>query len=183
MSRYISLIWIVLFGLLATSSLVQAALPVAKVDAQTTAQRPRPGASYLHGPFVVVHLALGLRSVGSDSRLVNHVRHVTLRDRSAIQALVRAINRIPTLEVFPKVAILCPQGAAVHTGPAWLSFVRPDDTIIHAFESGPGVCGDLAVNGTRWMLDHGAVWEQIMRLTERPANLLIVKSSTGMLAE
>jgi len=103
-------------------------MPLAWAAEEARVQRPRPTSSYLHGPFVAVQLALGLRSVGSDSRLVNRVLHVTLRNRSAIQALVRAINRIPTLEVFPKVAILCTESPGVHTGPAWLSFVRPDDT-------------------------------------------------------
>ena len=60
---------------------------------------------------------------------------------------------------------LCSGGRLNPPGPAWLSFVRPNRSVVHAFETGPGDCGGLAVNGVRWLTDSGAVWNQVLALT------------------
>lgn len=117
---------------------------------------PRPAASYLHGPFVKLRVALG-----SGVRLrTPRVSHLTVLDRRAISRLVSAINRLTGYHTdLP----LCSGGGA-SSGPAWLSFVRRNGSVVHAFEGAPGVCGGLAVNGVRWLIDTGSVWNQINAL-------------------
>ncbi len=119
----------------------------------------RPAASYLHGPFSVVRLALD-RAVMKSGEPVSHIVHRTLTNHRAIAQLVRSINAITE---YYTVSGLCLGGLSL-IGPAWLTFVRPNGTTVHAYESGPGYCGGLAVNGTRWLLDDGAVWNLIGRL-------------------
>lgn len=51
-------------------------------------------------------------------------------------------------------------------GPAWLSFVRPNGSIVHVYEIGPGACGGPTVNGVRRITDEGTVWNLILAVTE-----------------
>ncbi len=64
---------------------------------------------------------------------------------------------------------MCSGGLSL-AGPAWIPFLHPNGTSDHAFEVGPGVCGGgLAVNGVRWLVDGGRLWNLITRLvTELP---------------
>ncbi|HZS94625.1 MAG TPA: hypothetical protein VFA78_07500 [Chloroflexota bacterium] len=55
-------------------------------------------------------------------------------------------------------------GGFSRTGPAWLSFVRSDGAVVHAYEVEPGECGGLAVNGVRWLIDRGSAWNPIARI-------------------
>lgn len=121
---------------------------------------PRPLQSYLHGPFVALRIALqrgALRQQGSPTR---HVVHLTVTNRRLIAQFVRAINGLTGYFTVPGV---CSGGLSL-VGPAWLTFVRPHGPAAHAFESGPGVCGGLAVNGVRWLIDDGRVWGLITRV-------------------
>lgn len=121
---------------------------------------PRPARSYLQGPFSQVRIALR-RGRLVNGQLVAHVVHVTIRDRQAIERLVGSINAITGLRTASGV---CAGGLRAN-GPAWLTFVQPNGSVVHAFEAGPGVCGGgLAVNGVRWLIDPGAVWNQILAL-------------------
>jgi len=52
-------------------------------------------------------------------------------------------------------------------GPAWLTFIRPNHSAVRAYESGPGECGGLAVNGVGWVKDTGPVWNAIRALVGR----------------
>jgi hypothetical protein len=120
---------------------------------------PRPASSYLHGPFRSVRIALQVTSL-RQGRLVPVVTHTTVLDPSAIRRLVRAINRVRTVRsvVYP-----CP-GGGPGPGPAWLTFVRPNRTVIHAFEL--SACEGLTVNRVGWIDDPGAgAWRQIISLT------------------
>jgi len=62
---------------------------------------------------------------------------------------------------------ICSGGLSL-ASPAWLSFVRPNGSVAHAYESGSGVCGGgLAVNGVGWMIDDGRVWNLIGRVVSQ----------------
>lgn len=119
----------------------------------------RPARSYLHGPFTRLQIALQ-RSTSSAGQSAPHVIHVAVLDRPVIRQLVAAINRIKEYRAIAPVCF----GAVRLTGPAWLSFVRADGTVVHAYEIGPGACGGLAVNGVRWLTDGGQVWKRILVL-------------------
>ncbi|HEX6510545.1 MAG TPA: hypothetical protein VF221_23195 [Chloroflexota bacterium] len=119
----------------------------------------RPARSYLRGPFRNMRISLR-QAVMQRGQPVSHVSHANLHDGPTIARLVGAINAI---KEFHTVSGLCLGGLGL-TGPAWLSFVRPDGSVVHAFETGPGVCGGLAVNGARWLIDGGQVFNLIQRL-------------------
>jgi hypothetical protein len=124
---------------------------------------PRPAASYLHGPFVDLRIAVQHNTYVSGKMLVS-VTHSDVRDRATITRLVSAINRIT---VYQTVFGLCSGGGGgSYTGPAWLSFIRPDGTVAHAFANGPGsACGGgFAVNGVRWLTGGIGAWNQILSL-------------------
>jgi hypothetical protein len=125
---------------------------------------PRPAASYLHGPFTQVRIARRRpRNILPNSSLVQRVVHTTVRDRTEIRRLVSAINSVGGYHTVP--ALCLGGGAARFGGPAWLAFIRPDSSAVHAYEIGPGACLGLAVNSRRWLIDTGVVWKQILRLT------------------
>jgi hypothetical protein len=125
----------------------------------------RPASSYLHGQFTQIRIALsrGAFEGPHGGRLVWHISRATITDRAAISRLVTAINGITKRRT---VLLTCP-GPQRLTGPAWISFVRPDGSVVHAFENGPagGCGGGLALNGVRWLADPGNVWNQIVRLS------------------
>lgn len=121
----------------------------------------RPPSSYLRGPFSAVRITLRMPQVRTDQASSRYAR-ATIVDRTAIVRLVRAINAIRGHRTAP---VMCVGGVG-GAGPAWLSFVKANGTIVHAFEIGPGACGGLAVNGTRWLTDGGAVWNAIVALTQ-----------------
>ena len=125
----------------------------------------RPASSYLHGPFRQVRIAVnrGAFEGVHRSRLVWHTSRATITDGAAIGRLVTAINGITKRRT---VLLRCP-GPLRLTGPAWLSFVRSDGSVAHAFEDGTagGCGGGLAVNGVRWLADPGNVWNQILKLS------------------
>src|SRR5438067_12410268 len=58
-----------------------------------------------------------------NGSLVQHVVHVTVRDRPAIKRLVSAINSVGS---YHTVLPICHGGRPSPTGPAWLSCIRPD---------------------------------------------------------
>jgi hypothetical protein len=118
----------------------------------------RPAASYLHGPFVQLRLALKRSSLQTQ---IATVKHTTVTGHRAIARLVSAINSIQGRR---SIRTFCP-GPPRSTGPAWLSFVRANGSVAHAYESGSGWCGGLAVNGVGWMVDPGSVWTQILALS------------------
>lgn len=123
---------------------------------------PRPSASYLHGPFTQLRIALGRNTVQNGS-FVQHVVHAAVRNRTAIRRLVSAINSVGG---YHTVSSICVGGGPSRTGPAWLTFRRPNGTEAHAYEAGLGIClGNLAVNGKRWLIDTGVVWKHILGLT------------------
>lgn len=116
---------------------------------------PRPARSYLHGPFRRVRIALQHNSPeGAQKR---YVSRITIADRTAISRLVTAVNAIRDYHTAPFTCF----GGLMRTGPAWLTFVRPDSSAVHAFDEGPGACLGLAVNGARWLIDPGLVWKMI----------------------
>lgn len=126
---------------------------------------PRPAASYLHGPFVAVRIAFGQVDVTQRGYSL-HVAHTTLLDRVAIHRLVTAINALREYRDYPS-AIPCAGGGGPATGPFWLSFVRPNGSVVHAYADGPGYAacgGGLAVNGVRWLMGAGGVWHQLLNL-------------------
>jgi hypothetical protein len=116
----------------------------------------RPARSYLHGPFSEVRIALQ-RNPSPLGHPASHVVHTTTVNRPAIVQLVRAINAIKDYYTAP---VTC-AGGFRSAGPAWLSFVRPNGSMVRAYEDGPGACGGLAVNGVRWLIDPGKVWNLI----------------------
>lgn len=125
---------------------------------ETTLPR-RPASSYLRGPFSQVRIVLRTAPV-DGSGPARYVR-VTVGARPAIVQLVRAINAIRgRRSVLPVCA-----GGVGGSGPAWLSFVKANGTMVHAFERGPGACNGLAVNGIRWLTDDGPVWQAVLTLT------------------
>ncbi|HZU13364.1 MAG TPA: hypothetical protein VFB58_11040 [Chloroflexota bacterium] len=128
---------------------------------------PRPAASYLHGPFVVLHIAFGQTRV-TPRGYVTHVRHVTVLDRSTIRRLVAAIDSLRDYRDYTAAPLAChPGGGGPSTGPFWLAFIRPNGSVVHAYDggAGSGQCAfGLAVNGVRWLQDTGIVWNQLLRL-------------------
>ncbi|MGI8968651.1 MAG: hypothetical protein ACR2GA_06070 [Chloroflexota bacterium] len=120
---------------------------------------PRPAGSYLHGRFVAMRIALwrASRANGASNRVV----HTTVLDQSTIRGMVTTINSI---RGYRTILGICFGGLRLE-GPAWFSLVRTDGSIVHAYETGPGVCGGLAVNGVRWLTDPGSVWSRILGLT------------------
>jgi hypothetical protein len=139
---------------------------------------PRPAASYLHGPFHQVRIALRQGTL-QNGQPVWHVVRVKLVDQPTIGQLVDDINAI---KEHYTASVNC-FGGLSRTGPAWLSFVRPNGSVVHAFESGPGVCGGLAVNGVRWLIDPGRVWNLIIRIVRqqqaRPLSLPFLRTWRG----
>jgi len=123
---------------------------------------PRPAASYLHGPFSQVRIALD-RGIIRPGHPVERIIHTVVLDRPTIARLVHAINAI---RGYRTVMPMCLGGLSL-TGPAWLTFVRPSGSVVHAYESGPGACLGLAVNGVRWLLDPGRVWNLITSVVPR----------------
>jgi hypothetical protein len=127
----------------------------------------RPASSYLQGPFAQIRIALnrGAFEGPRGGRLVWRTSRVTITDRAAISRLVGAINGITKRRT---VLLTCP-GPQRLTGPAWISFIRPGGSVVHAFENGPagGCGGGLALGGVRWLADNGNVWNQIVRLSGR----------------
>lgn len=116
-----------------------------------------PAAARIHGPFVLLRIALSRNVPASPVRSARTV-HAIVTKRLVIARLVRAIDGISAAYTVPTVCV----GGLRTTGPAWLTFVRADGSQVHAFEAGPGVCGGgLAVNGFRWLLDPGTVWSLI----------------------
>jgi hypothetical protein len=116
----------------------------------------RPAASHLHGPFSKVRIALR-RAVMRKGQLVWNVVHSTVRARPAIAQFVRSINAITE---YHTVLGICNGGLSLF-GPAWLSFVRSNGSVVRGYENGPGICGGLAVNGIRWLVDTGPIWNLI----------------------
>jgi hypothetical protein len=55
--------------------------------------------------------------------------------------------------------------------------------VIHAYESGRGVCNGLAVNGHRGLVDPGPVWNLIVRIVRqqqaRPLSLPFLRTWRG----
>jgi hypothetical protein len=125
---------------------------------------PRPAKSYLHGPFVDLKMAV-LHGAYLSGRLQKTTTHLDVRDRAAIGRLVSAINRI---KLYQSVTGFCVGGGGGgnFTGPAWLSFIRPDGTTVHAYADGPGgACfGGFAVNGARWLIGAVDAWNQVLAL-------------------
>jgi hypothetical protein len=116
----------------------------------------RPAGSYLHGPFRQMRITLD-RTTMQRGRPVRHTVRRTLTAVPTIDRFVRDINAITE---YHTVSGFCSGGLSL-VGPAWLSFVRPGGSVVHAFESGPGGCAGLAVNGFRWFIDRGSLWTQI----------------------
>jgi hypothetical protein len=116
----------------------------------------RPTASYLHGPFSQVRITLR-RAVIKEGQPLWHVERRTVSATPTIARFVRSINAVSE---YHTVSGVCMGGLSL-VGPAWLSFVRPNGSVVHAYENGPGWCGGLAVNGFRWLIDPGSVWALI----------------------
>lgn len=116
----------------------------------------RPTGSYLHGPFSQVRTALR-RAVMKKGQPVWHTERRVVTARPIIARFVQTINAITE---YHTVSGVCSGGLSL-VGPAWLTFVRSDGSVVHAFESGWGWCGGLAVNGFRSLIDPGSVWELI----------------------
>lgn len=125
----------------------------------------RPASSYLHGPFTQLRIALnhGVFEGPHRGRLVWRTSRVTITDRAAIGRLITAMDGIKKRRT---VVLTCP-GPQRLTGPAWISLIRSNGSVVHAFEDGPagGCGGGLAINGVRWLADPGTVWNQIVRLS------------------
>lgn len=128
-------------------------------DVQDTTYPRRPARSFLRGPFARVRVAAGYTPHVAGRR--PHTIHVVVADRRTISALVTAVNKAADYHTAPIECI----GAGLRTiGPAWLSFVRPNGTAVHAYEQGPGKCFGLAVNGVRWLVDRGQAWQLIEKI-------------------
>lgn len=119
---------------------------------------PRPPSSYLRGPFSEVRIALNRTAYATSGRVARHVDHVTMTDRARIARLVTTVNAVTEYFTVPTVCV----GGFTPIGPMWLSFVRPNGSIAHAYETLPGACGGLAVNGVRWLIDRGAVYYTVV---------------------
>lgn len=124
----------------------------------------RPAKSYLHGPFSEVRIAVR-RGVMQNAQPVWHVVNTTVLDRPTIVHLVKAVNAIKD---YHTASGICLGGFSLN-GPVWLSFIRPHGSVVHAFESGPGGCGGLGVNGVRWLVDRGRVWNLVMAISRAGA--------------
>lgn len=122
---------------------------------------PRPSRSYLHGPFTRVTITV-LRQKPVPGTLVSYKVHTTVLNRGSIHDLVAAVNGVNAY--IGNHGVVCP-GPLRLVGPAWLTFTRPNGTASHAFEWFPGICGGLAVNGVRWLIDDGRVWKRILALS------------------
>lgn len=124
---------------------------------------PRPAGSYLHGPFTQLRLAFTVNS-RTPTTLVSHVAHATIVNRVAITRVVRAVD---SLTQYQSVRGACVgsgiPGPGVNT-PVWLSFVRADGSVVHAYDLGAGACLGLAVNGYRWLIDDGRVSSLLLSL-------------------
>ncbi|MGH2444316.1 MAG: hypothetical protein ACRDFX_14265 [Chloroflexota bacterium] len=135
---------------------------------------PRPARSYLHGPFTRARIAMERRFGPLGSRPARTVR-ITLIDRALIHRLVAAVNNVKGY----RTAFGVCAGGFSRDGPAWISFVRPNGSVSHAFESGPGGCGELAVNHVRGLLDRGAVWNQLLSFVSHAAGPSNIHPSAG----
>jgi hypothetical protein len=122
----------------------------------------RPSKSYLHGPFTQLHISLRQTTLGA-AQPTSRVVTFSVSSQPVIRRLVATINAI---RGYRTVLPVCYGGGPGGPSPAWLSFVKPNGTVIHAYEIGPGACGGLAVNHVRWMTDGGAVWKQIQALAK-----------------
>lgn len=123
---------------------------------------PRPAASFLRGPFVELRIALAHNTV-RNGKDVSYVVHRVVDDESAIGRLVAAVNAIKDYWTVP---VLCFGEPWQGPTPAWMSFVRPDGSVVRGYEIGPGRCNGLAVNHVRWLTDDGAVWNLLHRLAK-----------------
>lgn len=121
---------------------------------------PRPPRSYLHGPFVQLRLAQSIY-LHEQTKVEVRTIHTTVQARPIIRRLVQAINGI---RGYRTVLGLCAGGGPGQGGPIWLTFVRANGSMVHAYESGPGACGGLAVDGVRWLTDRGAIWDLLHSL-------------------
>jgi hypothetical protein len=119
----------------------------------------RPARSYLRGPLTRVAIALQHSSPQPGQR--PWVSHTAVVDRASITQFVGAINALDGYHTRPFVCT----GGFTRTGPAWLTFLRPNGAVVHAFEEGPGECLGLAVNGVRWLIDRGRVWNLMLQDT------------------
>ncbi len=129
--------------------------------AEESTYPPRPASSYLHGPFSEVRIALR-RAMVQQGQLVSHIVRSTVMARPLITQFVQSINSITG---YYTVSGIC-RGRLSLVGPAWLSFVRPDGSVAHAYESQG--CGEgLAVNGVGWLMDDGRVWNLIGRIVKQ----------------
>lgn len=121
----------------------------------------RPASSYLHGPFSTVRIALS-RTVMQHGQPVSHIVRNTVIGRPLITQFVQSINSITG---YYTVSGNCRGGRSL-VGPVWLSFVRPDGSVAHAYESQG--CGEgLSVNGVGWLMDDGRVWNLIGRVVKQ----------------
>lgn len=123
----------------------------------------RPARSYLHGPFVALKMAVqhNTHTYPSHSTVV----HQDVGDRAAIRHLVSAINSITAYQT---VISFCHPGVGPPPPiqPVWLSFIRPNGTVVHAFADGSGgACGGgFAANGARWLIFGVRAWNQVLAL-------------------
>lgn len=124
---------------------------------------PRPARSYLHGPFVELKIAVQHNS--QTQRPHSTIVHLVVRNGSAIRSLVSAIDEMTGYQT---VIGICYGGVGPPPpiAPVWLSFLRPDGTVVHAFANGAGgPCGGgFAVNGVRWLIGGVSAWNQILSL-------------------
>lgn len=123
----------------------------------------RPANSYVHGPYAQLRLAFTVFTVTGNSRHARVV-HTVITNQMAIARLVHAINGLTEYQTVPGLCVGGGGGTSGVSTPIWLSFVRPDGSIEHAFYGGEGACGGLAVNGYRWLIDQGQVWGVLQTL-------------------
>lgn len=137
------------------------AVPTAPASAQPVFA-PRPPGPYLHGPFASLHIALEYRN-RENGGIRAWVVHVTVRDPAAIRRLVHAMNHARRVGF---VLMPCPGGGVLRgviPGPAWLSFVRGDGHVVHAWQTSP--CGGYGVNSADWLEHSDAlIWSMILSL-------------------
>jgi hypothetical protein len=123
----------------------------------------RPARSYLHGPFSALNMAVQHNYQAQRPR--STIVHVVVHNRQAIRRLVSAIDEMTGYQT---VVGVCFGGIErpPPIAPVWLSFVRPDGAVVHAFADGAGgPCGGgFAVNGVRWLISGASAWKQILHL-------------------
>jgi hypothetical protein len=153
--------WRLWIGLLLVALVLGAGCVPRPASAQIAPTKPRPVKSYLHGPFVLLRMAVQF-SHKENGRVVAHVEHLTVRDRAAISQLVRLMNRDRTIQtIIPP----CPGGGPGPTpviGPVWLSFVRADGSKEHAVDYDP--CDGYIIRGVRLDDPQGAIYRLLLTL-------------------